>query len=101
LISTKTSPGATKSRGAAEDRQAIVFSGRRYQAAQVNRLNRAGLLEEYRWGGGGVEFAGNVIGIHLLSGQDLLPLIEHSLACLFNHGGDGHGPSLGLSRLKS
>jgi hypothetical protein len=44
------------------------------------------------WGGGGVEFAGSVIGIHPLSGQDLLPLIEHPLARLFNHGGDGHGP---------
>lgn len=33
-----------------------------------------------------------MIGIHLLSGQDLLPLIEHSLARLFNHFGDDHWP---------
>jgi hypothetical protein len=33
-----------------------------------------------------------VIGIQHLSGQDLLPLIEHALARLFNHGGDGRGP---------
>ena len=84
--------GPRRRSGVAEDHQAIMFRGRRYQAAQVNRLNRAGLLEEHRWGCDDVEFAGSVIGIHVLSGQDLLPLIEHSLACLFNYGGDGHGP---------
>jgi hypothetical protein len=35
-------------RGVAKHHQAIVFRGRRYQADQVNRLNRAGLLEEHR-----------------------------------------------------